>query len=82
MTELERVGPLSCSDIHTRFRKDLEELINRYSVENGSNTPDFLLSIFLCGCLATFDAVVRRRDQWYGFKDGLHPRMMPRERKV
>lgn len=44
------------------FRKELEHLINRHSLENGSNTPDFVLANFLCNCLAAFDAAVNRRD--------------------
>jgi len=48
------------------FRKELETLINSYSMENESNTPDFLLADFLEGALITFDQVVKRRDEWYG----------------
>lgn len=47
------------------FRKDLEQLINRHSKENGSNTPDFLLATFLCGCLAAFDEAVNHREHFY-----------------
>ena len=47
------------------FRDDLEKLINKYSRENGSNTPDFILAEYLCDCLAFFDKAVRRREQWY-----------------
>lgn len=46
------------------FRKDLEALINSYSKENGSNTPDFILAQFLEGSLEAFDAAVARRDEW------------------
>ena len=48
------------------FRDELEELINRHSLENGSNTPDFLLAGYLDACLEAFDEAVRVRDQWYG----------------
>jgi len=48
------------------FKKELERLINKYSKENGSNTPDFILAKFLMGCLKTFDAAVKRRENWYG----------------
>jgi hypothetical protein len=33
------------------FRKELEQLINRNSRENGSNTPDFILAQYIEGCL-------------------------------
>ena len=48
------------------FRKELESLINIHSMENGSDTPDFILAEFLSGCLRTFDAAVTRRAEWYG----------------
>lgn len=48
------------------FRKELEALINRNSMENGSSTPDFILADYLVASLAAFDAAVTRRAQWYG----------------
>ena len=45
------------------FRQELRELINGHSLENGSNTPDFVLANFLVRCLGAFDeaAVARKR---------------------
>lgn len=48
------------------FRRELEQLINRHSKENGSNTPDFQLAAYLVGCLELFDQTVRFREGWYG----------------
>lgn len=48
------------------FRKDLESLINRHSMENGSNTPDFMLADYLTACLVNFDRIVSAREKWYG----------------
>lgn len=48
------------------FRKELESLINKYSMENGSNTPDFVLADYLMGCLVVFDKAVIARGRWYG----------------
>lgn len=47
------------------FRKELEELVNRFSRENGSNTPDFILAEYLIDCLTSFDKAVERRSAWY-----------------
>lgn len=47
------------------FRKELESLLNRYSKENGSDTPDFILAEYLEGCLDAFDVAVCRRTEWY-----------------
>jgi hypothetical protein len=48
------------------FVKDLQRLINRHSMENGSNTPDFLLASFLMEVLKSVDDLIRARDYWYG----------------
>jgi hypothetical protein len=48
------------------FQRELETLINRFSGENESNTPDFILAEFLVKCLVTWNASVARREVWYG----------------
>lgn len=50
----------------SQFEKELERLINKHSMERGSNTPDFLLAEYLTRCLATFNTVVTSRELWYG----------------
>ena len=52
--------------METDFRKELEQLINKYGKENGSDTPDFILARFLEGSLENFDAVINEREEWYG----------------
>ena len=53
-----------------QFRKELEGLINRYSMENGSDTPDFILAGYMAGCLDAFDTALKLREVWYGRKVG------------
>ena len=48
------------------FSEELRELINRYSKDGGSNTPDFILMEYLIKCLNSFDEAVSTRDKWYG----------------
>ena len=50
----------------SEFEKELTELINKYSRENRSDTPDFILASYVESCLVNFDVAVLRRDQWYG----------------
>ena len=50
----------------TNFRKELETLINKHSLENGSETPDFILADYVCKCLKNFDEIIQAREQWYG----------------
>lgn len=51
------------------FRKEIEQTINKYSQENESNTPDFILAEYLTDCLKSFDKAVNRREEWYGRKE-------------
>jgi hypothetical protein len=54
------------------LRRDLAEVINRHSRENGSNTPDYVLAQYLCQCLDAFDMAVNLRAAFYGRADGVH----------
>lgn len=44
----------------------LTDLINRCSLENGSDTPDSVLSQYLINCIAVFDIAVRERTRLKG----------------
>lgn len=48
------------------FEDELGAVINRYSQEQASNTPDFILAQFLIGCLAAWNTAVQQRETWYG----------------
>jgi len=52
--------------MESQFQKDLEALINQYSKENDSDTPDFILAKYLNEVLKNFNAAVLEREQWYG----------------
>lgn len=47
------------------FQKELEQLINRFSMENASNTPDYILAHYLMGCLTAFNTAMGDRSRWY-----------------
>jgi hypothetical protein len=53
------------------FEGELAALINRRSLENGSGTPDFLLAVYLQGCLENWNKCVVARDRWHGFESAL-----------
>jgi len=55
----------------SKFHRDLTSLINKYSKENESNTPDFLLANYLVECLGTFNRVINSRESWYGRISGM-----------
>ncbi len=54
----------------SKFRNELRDLINIYSMENGSDTPDFILAEFLSDSLKAFDNAVFNREKRCGRKIG------------
>lgn len=48
------------------FRKELERRLNCMSMENRSDTPNFILAQYMTDCLAAYDRAVDRREVWYG----------------
>ena len=50
----------------SEFEKELEALVNRFSMENASNTPDFILAQYLVASLAAFNTATQQRETWYG----------------
>lgn len=53
------------------FVIELCNLINRYSVENISNTPDWVLADYLNNCLKVFNVATRNRDNFYGGRQSI-----------
>lgn len=51
------------------FAREFAALINRHSLENGSNTPDFILAGFVEYVIQAYNAAVRARAEWYGRMD-------------
>jgi hypothetical protein len=49
----------------SQLREDIRTAINRNSAENGSDTPDWLLTDYLMACLENFDKTVHNRSRWY-----------------
>lgn len=50
------------------FLLELTGLINRHSLENDSDTPDYILASYLLGCLEVFERTTEAREAWYGRK--------------
>lgn len=48
------------------FKTRLELLLNEFSKETESNTPDYVLTMFLIDCLEAFNRAVGVRDTWHG----------------
>lgn len=64
LNELDYLGVTSPE--RETFTKQLEDLINRHSMERGSNTPDFLLAQMLSDMLVVWNRYTIQREAWYG----------------
>ena len=53
---------------YSAFQKEITHVINKFSLENTSNTPDFILSSYLLKCLAAFDDAFTQRRSWYNLQ--------------
>lgn len=51
------------------FEQELKELINKYSIESESDTPDFIVAQAVLGFLELFADAVNARDAWHGRGD-------------
>lgn len=51
------------------FLREVAVVINRLSLEGGSNTPDYILAAYLWDCLTAFNEGVYQRSKWYGRQD-------------
>lgn len=47
------------------FARELKQLINKYSLEDGSDTPDFILAEHLIRSLELFHLSTNVRKSWY-----------------
>jgi hypothetical protein len=50
----------------SEFTRELTALLSKYSIEDESDTPDFILSEYLNECLSTFAKIMDKRENWYG----------------
>lgn len=48
------------------FEKELAGLLNKFSMENDSNTPDYILARYLLQCLRAYESAKRSNEQWHG----------------
>ena len=54
----------------TSFYHALTKLINSYSIEGESDTPDWILAEYIENCLEAFTIASRSRDHYYGIEIG------------
>ncbi len=47
-----------------KLEQELTMLLNRHSVENESDTPDFVLAEYMCNCLKAWNRAMKQRDNF------------------
>jgi hypothetical protein len=58
--------PAEIIPMESELEKELGHLLNRYSAENESGTPDFILAMYLNSQLALFNQTIKDRAAWRG----------------
>lgn len=56
------------------FEDELTELINKHSMENKADMPDFLLSKLLCEIIEAIGPVVKKTLDWHNCDSITHPK--------
>lgn len=55
----------------SEFQQRLEGILNATSMENGSDTPDFILAQYLTDCLTAWNRATESRNKWYGVSSSI-----------
>lgn len=70
--ELEEIKPTDTKEAdrgpYNKFEVGVEELINSNSLENESDTPDYISAEFLRKMFELFNSAIRQRTEWLGIK--------------
>ena len=56
------------------FKIELTELINKYSMENYCDMPDYLLAEMLTSYIMEFGVHMKRNLDWHGVDSVCHPK--------
>ena len=57
----------------SEFKKDLEVIINKHSIENKLDMPDFLIAEMLCNIIDGMSSPIKRNLDWHGCDSTYHP---------
>lgn len=63
MLEVKNATAKTANTQYSEFERQLENLINMHSLENLSNTSDFVLARFLRQCLEAYNEAVNARSK-------------------
>mgnify|MGYP001212064618 CR=1 FL=1 len=49
---------------HKDAEREIAEILNKHSMEIGSDTPDFIIAAFLLKCLEAVELFSKEREEW------------------
>ena len=55
------------------FEKELTTLINRHSIENVADVPDFILAGMICRMIEAMGPSIKKTLDWHGCSSVCHP---------
>lgn len=58
---------------NVEFEKELAQLINRHSVENEVDMPDFVLAKMICRMIEAMGPSIKKNLDWHGCDSVCHP---------
>jgi len=58
-----------------QFQKELEGLINKYSIENICDVPDFLLAEIITSIIINSGPTIKKVLDWHGCDSVCHPQV-------
>ena len=57
------------------FKKELKQLINKHSIENECDMPDFMLAELLCNLIITIGIASKANLDWHECDSVYHPKL-------
>ena len=58
-----------------KFKKELEKLINKHSIENYADVPDFILADMICNFIKAIGKDIKKTLDWHGCDSVCHPKI-------
>lgn len=55
-------------ELRENLIKEFAEVINRNSIENYTDTPDFILAEYLVSCLENYEILYNKNKKWHSAK--------------
>ena len=63
-----------CKELDSSFNAELRELINKHSIENIADMPDFIMANMLCGLISQIGIASKQTLDWHGTDSICHPK--------